>query len=357
MARILECTLRDGSYALNFQFTARDTASIASQLQSVGFDLIEVGHGIGLNAANKGYGDAAETDEAYMRAAADALSTAQFGVFCIPGIAELHHVDLAADCGAGFIRIGTNVNEVERSRPFVEQARKRGLYVCANFMKSYAVAPQEFAANAAESARYGAQTLYIVDSAGGMLPQEVRAYFDALRAATDADIAFHGHNNLGLAVANSAYLAELGATIVDGSLQGFGRSAGNAPTEQLLCVLQRMGLGQDIDAIDVMDIGEHLVRPLIESKGLASLDTTSGMAQFHSSYMGVIREMSAKYNVDPRRLIVEVCKTNKADAPRGLVEEVAKALTSRETATTARYGFQRYHGSEQGSSSKSDDPS
>lgn len=357
MLRILECTLRDGSYALDFQFTARDTASIAAALEQVGFDLIEVGHGVGLNAARKGYGDAAETDEGYMLAAADVLSTAKFGVFCIPGIAEVGHVDMAADCGAGFIRIGTNITEVERSRPFIERARERGLYVCANFMKSYAVPPEVFAQNAAKSADYGAETLYIVDSAGGMLPSELGAYFRALRARTDRDIAFHGHNNLGLAVANSAHLAELGATIADGSLQGLGRSSGNAPTEQLLCVLQRMGIGQEIDAIDVMDVGERFVRPLIESKGYASLDTTSGLAQFHSSYMGVIREISTRYDVDPRRLIIEVCKTDKANAPKELVEAVAQRLKHRGPAVTAQYGFQRYRGSEQSPASTHDESS
>src|SRR5205823_1479586 len=94
--RILETTLRDGSYAIDFQFTARDTELICRELERAGFDLIEVGHGIGLGADEAGKGDAAESDESYMRAAASALERARWGMFCIPGIATLRHLDLAA---------------------------------------------------------------------------------------------------------------------------------------------------------------------------------------------------------------------------------------------------------------------
>jgi len=73
--------------------------------------------------------------------------------------------------------------------------------------------------------------------------------------------------------------------------------------------------------------------------------------------MGVIREMSTRYDIDPRRLIIEVCKTNKADAPRELVEAAAQRLKRRGPAVTAQYGFQRYHGSEQRPASTPDDPS
>ena len=62
---ILECTLRDGSYAVDFQFTPRDTAIIAAGLEKVGIRFIEIGHGLGLNASNAGKGAAAATDEEY----------------------------------------------------------------------------------------------------------------------------------------------------------------------------------------------------------------------------------------------------------------------------------------------------
>ena len=87
--RLLDTTLRDGSYVIDFQFTARDTAIIAAQLDDAGFELIEVGHGVGLGASEGGFGRAAETDEAYMVATAGAVKAGMWGMFCIPGIASL----------------------------------------------------------------------------------------------------------------------------------------------------------------------------------------------------------------------------------------------------------------------------
>ena len=73
--KILECTLRDGSYYINFQFTASDTAIICSELEKAGFDMIEIGHGVGLNASQRGQGVAAESDKSYLQAASTALKT------------------------------------------------------------------------------------------------------------------------------------------------------------------------------------------------------------------------------------------------------------------------------------------
>ena len=87
--RLLETTLRDGSYAVDFKFTPKDTAQIASALEEIGFELIEIGHGLGLHAKEMDKGDAAADDIDYLEAAASVLKKAQFGMFCIPGIARL----------------------------------------------------------------------------------------------------------------------------------------------------------------------------------------------------------------------------------------------------------------------------
>ncbi len=346
--RILEVTLRDGSYAINFQFTATDTSVIASALEQAGFDLIEIGHGVGFRASTKGHGEAAETDEAYLKAAAESLKKAKFGMFCIPGIAELEDVDMAAEYGMGFIRIGTNVNDVEKSAPFIERARKHGMYVSANFMKSYASSPREFAQKARLSRQYGSDVVYVVDSAGGMLPSDVEAYFKAVRDVTDVPVAFHGHDNLGLAIGNTLKAVELGAELVDSSLQGMGRSAGNAATEMLVVVLRKIGMNLGIDPIAVMDAGEKYVRPLIRRRGVSSLDVVTGDAQFHSSYMSIIRKFASRYRVDPRLLIQELCKVDKVNAPVDLVEKLAQRIQSEHTEVfTARFEFDEYFGHEQ----------
>jgi 4-hydroxy-2-oxovalerate aldolase len=345
---ILETTLRDGSYAINFTFTASDTAIIAKELEDAGFELIEIGHGVGLGASRKGKGEAAETDEGYLKAAADTLTTSRFGMFCIPGIASLDDVDMAADYGMGFIRVGTNVTETEQGEPFIARAKKHGMLVSTNFMKSYAMAPRDFAQKAKLAQQYGADMLCVVDSAGGMLRQELEDYFAAVREVCDIPLAFHGHDNLGLAVANSLRAVELGAVVVDSSLQGLGRSAGNAPTELIIAALNRMGFDLGFDLVHILDLGEKYIKPLVKRRGLRSLDVVAGYSQFHSSYMGVIRKYSSRHRVCPRRLIINLCEQDKVNAPEDLVERLACELEgTTDEVFTARYDFDKYFGDEQ----------
>ena len=117
---ILEVTLRDGSYAIDFKFTASDTELISRALENVGFEMIEIGHGVGLGASKKGIGTASETDGTYLKVGAETFSHASWGMFCIPGVAELEDIDLAASFGMNFIRIGMDVTKVEESKKFIE---------------------------------------------------------------------------------------------------------------------------------------------------------------------------------------------------------------------------------------------
>lgn len=344
---ILDTTLRDGSYTIDFKFTASDTGLIAGELEAAGCTMIEVGHGVGLGASLAGHGQAAETDEDYLKAASEVVKKARWGMFCIPGIATLEHVDMAHEYGMSFLRVGTDVTAVRKSEPFIARAKKHGMFVSANFMKSYATSPAEFAHHAKITADYGSDLLCVVDSAGGMLPNDVEAYFTATRDQCDIALGFHGHNNLGLAVAHTLRAVDLGAAVVDTSLQGMGRSAGNAPTEIVLVALDRMGYETGMDALRAMDIGEKYIRPLIRTHGLRSLDIVCGQAQFHSSYMGVIRKFSSQYRIDPRRLIMAVTEVDKVDAAPDLVESIAKRIHAESEVFTARFDFDEYVGDEQ----------
>jgi 4-hydroxy-2-oxovalerate aldolase len=271
-----------------------------------------------------------------------------WGMFCIPGVAKLEDVDLAASFGMRFLRVGTDVADVPDSAPFIERAKSHGMFVCANYMKSYVVEPAEFARKAKMSEKFGADVVYVVDSAGGMLTRDMEAYFRAVQDSCNVAIGFHGHDNLGLGVANAIRAVELGAEIIDASLQGMGRSAGNTPTELFIVVMERLGVPLGFDPLRVMDIGEKYIKPLVQRQGLNSLDVVAGFAQFHSSYMGVIREFSSKFGVDPRKLIIALCERDRVNAPRAIVEELARALSEEgDDAFSARFHLERYYGAEQ----------
>ncbi len=324
---ILECTLRDGSYTIDFMFSSKDTFNIAKRLDELDFPFIEVGHGIGLGASKKGFGIAAASDEEYMESAFNAVKKNKWGMFCIPGIAELEDVHKCNSFKMDFIRIGFEIGDVDKAIPFIKLARKLGIYVFCNIMKSYASTINDFFEESEKCISNGAQCIYIVDSAGGMLPNQIKDYSLKIKEFfPDIKIGFHGHHNIGMAVANSLYCSNHGFDIIDTSLQGIGRSAGNTPTEQFIAALIQDGFEVKYDIVEVSSAGETLINPLLNSKGINSLDLVSGLALFHSSYMKRVIGISREYNVDPRYLILEITKHDKLNAPIELINKCALKL-------------------------------
>jgi 4-hydroxy 2-oxovalerate aldolase len=335
--QLLDCTLRDGSYALHFGFTAAQTTQITHALIKQGIAWVEVGHGVGLGASQQGYGQAAESDLHYAQAAQAGLlqagttpTLAQWGMFAIPGIARLDDITMAADEGMGFVRLGISLDKLEHLPTFAHHARKLGLITICNVMKSYTMPSDGFARLAQRAVDEGCDGVYLVDSAGGMRPDEVLTYLTALkRTCPQTLIGFHGHNNLGLAVANALIAWQHGASLVDTSLQGLGRSAGNTPTEQLACVLKRLDPDFTIDPLALMQMAADWVQPLTQGMvqpGLDAVDMTCGLAQFHSSYLPVLEAAAAEHQADLKRLILAVAEVDPLNAPDPLVYRLAKQL-------------------------------
>lgn len=323
--QILETTLRDGSYVIDFQFTAQDTETIVKCLDTLGFSFIEIGHGLGINAsASKGR--AAADDLTYIRSARNVAKQSQIGMFCIPGIARLDDLKACADAGLQFVRIGVNVDQFELSKPFVELAKKLGLYVCTNFMKSYVLEPKAFAKLCQESGEFGSDLVYLVDSAGGMMPEDVRAYIEAIRACTSTPIGFHGHNNIQMAIINSLTAVEAGASLVDTTLLGLGRSSGNAATEILVPLMQRkFGAAQEIDSLLLLELAETLVSPLLKNRWESSEKTILGLSQVHSMYTEKIRANAKKSGKLFYSLVQEVGKRDRINLSETTLKEATQA--------------------------------
>ena len=349
---ILDCTLRDGSYVNNFSFTKKQTQKILKNLENCNVKNIEIGHGMGIGASRlKGF-KAKETDKVYIDIANNTLKKSYFGIFCIPGIATLKDLDIIKDSNIKFIRIGTNVDRFRDMEPFIKKSKKLGLFVCANFMKSYLMKPKDFAKLAKWSKSVGTDLIYLVDSAGGMFPSDIKNYhYEIMSASNNVKIGFHGHDNLGQGIANALMAFDLKFDMIDASLQGLGRSSGNTILEVFLCALRKKKIQMDIDYIRLMNFSEEFIIPILRRKGFSSIDVVSGMASFHSSYMPVIEKIAKKFRIDPRILIIELCKKNKNSAPLDQVKKIAKKLRSKENVKHIRGGwkkiYQNYYGEEQ----------
>lgn len=325
--KILDTTIRDGSYAVDFKFSCRDVEDIVSKSSRLGIEYIEIGHGQGLNASGAEHGYALHSDVEYMRAARKASRAAKLGVFCIPGIARLEDLDTAKENGMDFVRIGVNASEYSLAEPYIRRAKEKGLQVFVNFMKSYAVTPEKLAEAAQFSDSCGASGVYIVDSAGCMMPEQIERYIQAIRKRTDIKIGFHGHDNMGLAVFNTVYCIEKGIDFVDCSYQGLGRSCGNAALEQVVMVLKRKNYELGFDLPRTLEYGYSALRNIVNPMRLTNpLDYICGYCGFHSSYLKYIYRCSNEMSVDPLRLILAYCEKDCVGMDYGKLTEVAALL-------------------------------
>lgn len=344
---LLDTTLRDGSYVNDFSFTRDDTSAIVRALDCAGVRYVEVGHGVGLNASEAGKGSALHTDVEYIESAVRAARHAAVGVFCIPGIAHRDNVRAAADVGLAFVRVGVNATEVEKSKELIRLSKRLGLKVFTNYMKAHTVSPEKFAEQACRSEDYGADAVYIVDSAGGMFPEQISEYYEAVRRRSDIAIGFHGHNNLGMAISNSLRAVELGASYVDMSLQGLGRSAGNAAAEILVaCLAKRYGY-RKVSFLDLIEISQRYIVPLRLNQVIPPLDVVAGYAGFHSSYMKDIQRAASRHSVDPLELMMAYAEVDATGMDVSRLDGLAARMRRRRPLFSEGYDFSRYYGHEQ----------
>lgn len=329
---ILECTVRDGNYSVNFKFTEKDTRILTQKLSDLGFKYIEIGHGLGLGASDAGKGKMTGGDNDMIRAAKEVAGNSLVGSFCIPGISDKAQIKPAAEAGLDFIRIGHNADTVEKTFDFVEEARKHGVVPFVNMMKTYAITPKEFAQKCQDSMKAGAEAAYFVDSSGGVFPDQLKQYILEAKNLGECRLGFHGHNNLMMAISNCLMAYECGVEFLDTTLCGLGRSAGNAPTEILIASLEKNGVKTGYDLFKVMDVVESYMWPLVsKQRAHDMMGIAAGYGDFHSSFLPKVKAVAKEHNAELRRLVSLMGQNDPNDLHEDYLEE--KAIELKDTAS------------------------
>ena len=176
-----------------------------------------------------------------------------------------------------------------------------------------------------------------------MLPDELRRYYEETRKLTNVKLGFHGHNNLGLAVSNSIYCADLGFDMIDTSMQGLGRRLGNASTEMTIMALKKKGYDLDVDIPRLLEYGYVSLRDITDGKVQNPLDLICGYAGFHSSYIKDIYKCCNEKNVDPLRLILAYSEVDQRDMDYKKLCDIAEKLP--EDLEDNPYTFREYFSS------------
>ena len=327
---ILDSTLRDGSHALSHQITAEQVSRVAKGLDEAGVEMIEVSHGDGLGGSTITYGFAKQSELELLKAASSVIKKGKLAVLLLPGIGTKDDLKMAADCGAKVAQIATHVTEADIAEQHIGVAKKLGMEVIGMLMLSHMGSPEKIAGQGKLMESFGADVVQVTDSAGALIPQTVRERVRALRDAIKVEVAFHGHNNLSLAVANSVAAIEEGARWIDACTCGLGAGSGNTPTEVLVAVLDKMGYATGIDLWKIMDVAEEIVRPMMQKPvriGKASL--TMGYAGVYSSFLLHADKAAQQFGVDARDILVEIGKRKAVGGQEDMIVEVAMALAEK----------------------------
>jgi 4-hydroxy-2-oxovalerate/4-hydroxy-2-oxohexanoate aldolase len=321
--------LRDGMHAKRHQISLDQMVEVATALDAAGVPLIEVTHGDGLGGASVNYGFPAHSDEEYLKAVVPKMKQARISALLLPGIGTVDELRMARDCGVGTIRVATHCTEADVSEQHIGEARKLGLDTVGFLMMSHMIPPERILEQAKLMESFGANCIYVTDSAGYMLPDDVTARIGLLRAELNADteLGFHGHHNMAMGVANSLAAIEAGANRIDGSVAGLGAGAGNTPLEVLCAVLDRMGAETGVDLYKIMDVAEDLVVPLMDHPIRVDRDAlTLGWAGVYGSFLLFAKRAEQKYGVPARDILVELGRRGTVGGQEDMIEDVALDL-------------------------------
>lgn len=328
--KITEVALRDGSHAISHQYTVDQVKLIAKALNEARVPYIEVSHGDGLGGSSLQYGLSRIDELTLIEAAISVTDYSKVAVLLLPGIGTIKDLKEAAKLGVRMARVATHVTEADLSRQHIQTAKELGMETVGFLMMSHMASVEKLVKQAKLMESYGADTVYVVDSAGAMVPYQVKERIKTLRHELEINIGFHGHNNLSLAMGNTLEAINEGATRIDGSIRSLGAGAGNTQTEVLVAVLEKMGIKTGVDLYKMMDIAENIVAPKLQPPQEIDKDSlTLGYAGIYSSFLLHSKWAAQRFSIDSRDILVELGRRDVVGGQEDMIIDVAEELANK----------------------------
>ena len=321
--------LRDGMHAKREQISVEQMATVAKALDQAGVPMLQVSHGGGLGGNSLQHGFAMHSNEEYWDAVGDVITQATMSTLLIPGLGTMDELRVAYQHGVRSVHVATHCTEADTSPQHIACARELGMDTTGFLMMAHLNTPEGLAQQGKLMESYGAQTVYITDSAGYMLPDDVVARVTALKNVLqpETEIGFHGHNNMGMSIANSIAAIQAGATRIDGSVGGLGAGAGNTPVEAFVAVCDRMGIATGCDLFGLMDMAEDIIFPMMEH--IVRVDRSSltmGYAGVYSTFLLHANRIGKKYGIPPRDILVELGRKKMIGGQEDMIEDTALTM-------------------------------
>lgn len=330
--RITDTCLRDGSHAKRHAFTEEHVRQIVRALDAAGMPVVEVSHGDGLGGSSFNYGFSLTDERKLIAAAVAEARRAKIAALMLPGLGTKDDIKAIRDLGVSIVRIATHCTEADIADQHFGLAREMGLETVGFLMMAHTIPPERLAAQARIMANAGCQCVYVVDSAGAMILEQVTDRVAALVAelGRDAETGFHGHENLSLSLANSICAVRAGAVQIDGSTRRFGAGSGNTSCEAMAAVFEKLGITTGLDVLAMIDAAEDVVRPAMDSECvLDRLALIMGYAGVYSSFLKHAYRAAERYQVSGAEILLECGRQKLVGGQEDQIIQIAANLARR----------------------------
>lgn len=239
--KLLDCTIRDGGYYNFWDFDKSTVSSYLKYINPLPIEYIEIGYRSlpeGEYLGEYFYLPKSRIKDIHSQ------TTKSLAVILNEKNTRLEDLEKLIGGLEGYIkmvRIAIDPKNLSRALKLIAEIKKYGFEVAANvmYLSKWDLSDKNFLEAIQNLDNSGADVFYLVDSYGGIYPNELATLISEIKNHTKVPLGFHGHNNLELSLINSIIAIENNVEFIDSTIMGMGRGAGNLKTELLLTHLSK----------------------------------------------------------------------------------------------------------------------
>ena len=283
---ILDCTIRDGGYINNWNFDKKFVREVYRSLSKAGVDFVEIGfRGTEEYFDKNKYGLWRFSPEEAIREVTANINGAKIALMADYNKIELDDFCDAKESLVKLVRVAVHRDNLKGAIDLLEKIKAKGYKVSLNAMgyTNYTENERRDFMDLLKDAKI--DYIYIADSYGSLFPDQIKPIFEPLLEISNIIVGFHPHNNLQMAFANTLEAINCGVHIIDSTIYGMGRAAGNLPTEIILSFFERTKKDR-YNSIPVLNVIDRYFVSLQKENtwGYQLPSMLSGMFQCHPDY-------------------------------------------------------------------------
>lgn len=327
MIKLLDCTLRDGGYNNNWEFGSNNILKIYNGLVESNVDIIECGfltQNISYNPEQSKFDSVEKVSELLHTSQNDCLSV------CMINYGEYNINDLPhrKETYIDGIRVAFHKKDLKPTLEYCEKIKLKGYKVFIQPMVSMSYTDEEFIELIKLSNEIKPYAFYIVDSFGVMTKDDLLRLFYLVNHNLDKSIriGFHSHNNLQLSYSNAQMLVDLNSSrdiIVDSSVMGMGRGAGNLNTELFIQYLNAKMVTK-YKAEPLLRIIDEILTPIYYHNywGYSLPYYLSASHNCHPNYATFLDNKNTLTVADINKILSMIPDDNKVNYSKEYIEEL-----------------------------------